>query len=404
MKNPIIPENETDRLNVLKSYKILDTLPEIDYDDITKIASLICGTPIALITLIDEKRQFLKSRMSSTISETPRELSFCSHAINHPNDLMEVPDSRNDVRFADNPYVTGSPFVVFYAGMPLVTPEGYALGTLCVIDNKPRVLSIEQKEVLKSLARQVVHLLELRKKKDLLLQSELALSEFARVVEDFSYAAAHDLKEPLRMIKSFLGLLDKKYHTIFDERAKQYIYQAINGVDRMQHLINNLLDYSKAGSDQEEMEIVDLNEVISSVKELFNLEIKEQNIQIHSMDLPVILISSTDIYLIFQNLIGNAIKFSVPDKIPVIEIKVNETKTHWQFSVVDNGIGILKANLHSVFSLFKRLHSNEAYAGSGIGLAICKKIVEKNEGKIWVESEEGKGCSFHFTIKKLNYT
>ena len=161
---PTIPTNEADRLQSLNSYNILDTLPEREYDDFTQIAAQICDVPIALISLIDKDRQWFKSRKGLEAPQTPRDYAFCAHAINEPDKLFEVKDSTKDPRFADNPLVTGDPRVIFYTGSPLVTPSGHAIGTLCVIDNKPREISQEAKDALQILGRQVVTTLELRKK------------------------------------------------------------------------------------------------------------------------------------------------------------------------------------------------------------------------------------------------
>jgi PAS domain S-box-containing protein len=164
MIKPEIATNEAARIAALREYSVLDTLPEKDFDDITLIASQICGTPISLITLVDSGRQWFKSRVGLDTPETPRDLAFCAHAINKPHEMMVIPDSREDERFADNPLVTGAPEVIFYAGVPLINPDGFALGTLCIIDNKPKELNEQQKTALKSLSSYVVNLLELRRK------------------------------------------------------------------------------------------------------------------------------------------------------------------------------------------------------------------------------------------------
>lgn len=163
MKNPKIPANEKERLKVLEEYQILDTLPEDLYDDITEIASQICNTPISLISLIDDSRQWFKSHHGLDVSETPKDVAYCAHAINEPDKILEVPDAFEDERFHDNPLATGDPHVRFYAGAPLKTKDGHTLGTLCVIDHEKRKLTAEQKKTLWALSRQVVALLELRK-------------------------------------------------------------------------------------------------------------------------------------------------------------------------------------------------------------------------------------------------
>jgi GAF domain-containing protein len=161
MKAPL-PANETERLKALYQFEILDTLAEQVFDDLTLIASRICDTPIALISLIDEDRQWFKSRIGLDAQETPRDLAFCSHAILQ-HEILEVKDATQDRRFADNPLVTGDPRIRFYAGAPLLTGEGYGLGTLCVIDRMPRELTPKQREALQALSRVVLNCIQQRR-------------------------------------------------------------------------------------------------------------------------------------------------------------------------------------------------------------------------------------------------
>jgi GAF domain-containing protein len=179
MKTPI-PKNEKRRLEVLWQYEVLDTMPEEVFDDLAELAAHICEAPIALITLIDEKRQWFKSRVGVSVSETSRDVSFCAHGILN-TELFVVPDATKDKRFADNPLVTADPKIRFYAGAPLVSPDGHALGTLCVIDKVPRQLRPEQEKALRVLAHHVMTQLELRRRS----------RELARVRQESETAKSH---------------------------------------------------------------------------------------------------------------------------------------------------------------------------------------------------------------------
>jgi GAF domain-containing protein len=204
-------KHESERLKLLESYSILDTLPEIDYDNITAIASEICNTPISLVSLIDSKRQWFKSHHGLNVSETTKDYAFCAHAIIDPNDIFIIQDARKDERFFDNPLVTGEPNVIFYAGVPLVGENNLPIGTLCVIDNKPKLLSQTQIHALKALANQVMNLLELRKTKARLEQALEDVEQINQELESFAFIAAHDLKSPLNNISSITNLFLDSY-------------------------------------------------------------------------------------------------------------------------------------------------------------------------------------------------
>ena len=179
---PPVPQNEAKRLKVLWQYEVLDTVPEELFDDLAELAAQICEAPIALISLVDEKRQWFKSRVGTTVNETSRDISFCAYAITQ-NDLFIVPDALRDERFARSPLVTSDPKIRFYAGAPLITPDGHALGTLCVIDKVPRELRLEQKQALRILARHVVSQLELRRRSRELAAAREEHQEFEAEVE-----------------------------------------------------------------------------------------------------------------------------------------------------------------------------------------------------------------------------
>ena len=189
MSAEVLPSDEKERLDALNSYHILDTAIEADYEDLTELAAAICETPIALISFVDKDRQWFKSHKGLPVSETDRAYSFCAHAINDPGELMEISDARTHVRFKDNPLVTGNPEIVFYAGMPLVNEDGFALGSLCVIDTSTKKLTIQQQKALKIIAHQVISKLELRRKVILLENSEKRFRTLSENIQQLAWLA-----------------------------------------------------------------------------------------------------------------------------------------------------------------------------------------------------------------------
>jgi signal transduction histidine kinase len=226
-------------------------------------------------------------------------------------------------------------------------------------------------------------------------QEELARSN--RDLEQFAYVASHDLQEPLRMVAMYTQLLAQRYQGKLDASADKYIHYAVDGALRMQALVQDLLAFSRVGrmgTDLQEIETLGVVEIA-----LKNLQsaIQESAAKISRGDLPVIFADRTQMIQLFQNLIGNALKFRGSDS-PQIQITAEREEGKWCFSVQDNGIGIAAKHLDEVFGIFRRLHTRAEYPGNGIGLAICKKIVEQHGGTIWVDSQPKKGSDFRFTI------
>lgn len=227
---------------------------------------------------------------------------------------------------------------------------------------------------------------------------ELAISNAE--LEQFAYVASHDLQEPLRMISSFLTQIKKKYDPLLDEKGRQYIHFASDGAQRMKQIIIDLLSYSRVGRMEEPLEYINLNELVIEIKALLKRQIEELGAVIEYERLPVILSLKTPLRHLFLNLIENGLKYQNKGNIPWIKITCVDSSAHWHFTIKDNGIGISSEYFDKIFVIFQRLHHKEEFSGSGMGLAICKKSVEYLGGKIWVESEEGKGSSFHWTILK----
>jgi light-regulated signal transduction histidine kinase (bacteriophytochrome) len=225
-------------------------------------------------------------------------------------------------------------------------------------------------------------------------QEELARSN--RDLEQFAYVASHDLQEPLRMVAAYTQLLAERYQGKLDENADKYIHYAVEGALRMQTLVKDLLAFSRVGRKQEPRRETDCNVVVGNVIANLQSLVQETGARIDYEALPILVADPSELLQLFQNLIANAIKFRRAEA-PEIRITATKENKQWLFSFEDNGIGIAPQYAEDVFVIFKRLHTREEYPGSGIGLAICKKIVEHNQGRIWVESQPGLGSRFQFT-------
>jgi len=227
-----------------------------------------------------------------------------------------------------------------------------------------------------------------------------ALIESNKELERFAYVASHDLQEPLRMITSFLQLLQKRYVAQLDEKANEYIQFSVDGASRMKQLILDMLEYSRVNTIADNFEIINLNDLLGEVSLNLFSSIESTNAEVVLPKMPSVRGVRSQMMQLFQNLIGNAIKYRSMDRNPIVAVEAVELDHEWQFAIKDNGIGISPKFYEKIFVIFQRLHSKGSYSGTGIGLAICKKIVDKHGGRIWVESEEGLGSCFYFTISK----
>lgn len=232
-----------------------------------------------------------------------------------------------------------------------------------------------------------------------LQESMRELNQKNKELAQFAYAASHDLQEPLRTVKSFVELLEKQYDGQFDERAAKYFRFISDASTRMSDLIKDLLDYSRIGRDRV-FRPLDCNRIMVEVKEDLGALINETQTQLEVNPLPELTGSETELRLLFQNLISNAIKFRKKDTVPVIKITSESAKDSWKLSFRDNGIGIAEEHWERIFDIFQRLHSKNAYEGTGIGLAHCKKITDLHGGRIWVDSKLNEGSTFYVTLKK----
>jgi signal transduction histidine kinase len=399
-----LPANETQRLDALRALDILDTMPEVEYDDFTMLASRICGTPIALISLIDEKRQWFKSRIGLDAQETSRNVAFCSHAIlPNPPELLEVDNATNDPRFHDNPLVTGAPHIRFYAGAPLITEDNLPMGTLCVIDREPRHLSASQRDALQALARQVSTRFDLRAAQKKLDERNRELERLHAENSQFLGMVAHDLRNPLQVIDGYGKLMLNGLIGPVAPGQKTALDAVTRNCAFMLNLVNDLLSISKinAGALELDRTETDLVQLARKNTELNRLLAEPKGIQIEfsaDTDVPRVRADAFKVEQILNNLVYNAIKFSHSGT--VVQVRVAREGSGARIEVSDQGQGIPAGEIDNLFTPFAKMSvkSTGGEPSTGLGLAIVKRIVEGHGGRIWVESEPGKGSRFSFTL------
>jgi signal transduction histidine kinase len=385
---PPLPANETARLTALARYDILDSERERAYDDFTALAAHICGTPMALIGLIDDRRQWFKSTLNMDGDETPRELTFCAHTL-IDNQLLVVPDTFDDRRFHDHPSVTGAPKIRFYAGAPIVTEDGHGLGTLCVIDDKPRTLTGEQKRALEALSRQVMAHLELRRAMMTLRGTEEAKKKFVANV-------SHELRTPLTSIRGALALALDGGDGL-DEDSRELLGAAHRNANRLLALVNDLLDLEKVGSGELSVKKQDcaLSAVLERAAETVRpiagdagvtLTIAPSSLRLHA--------DPERLSQVVINLLANAVRFS--PKGTTVSVTVEPHGDHVHVMIDDQGPGVPESFRDSIFEPFKQVEGSAAHkkGGTGLGLAISHAIVREHGGWIVVGDAPGGGARF----------
>lgn len=434
-----LPANESDRLIALQRYDVLDTPAESGFDDLTELAAHICGTPIALISLVDEHRQWFKSRQGIDAIETPRELAFCAHAICDPEKVLMVPNALEDDRFSHNSLVTDAPQIRFYAGTPLVTSDGYALGTLCAIDRFPRQLTPKQLSALQALGRQVMSQLELRRslflaqeqhKKLRQTQVQLIQSERLAGLGHLTAGLAHEVNNPITFIHSNLVYVQSHFETLLqalevyqqdscittDAQTKldsldlEFVQNDLpkvvgsmrSGTNRIRKIVDSLRGFTRL--DESDRKPVDLNEGIQHTLEIIQHRLIQTDehsaIQLiyQSETLPLVDCYASQINQVFLSLINNAIdafKFgqSTQSK-PTISIRTKlRPSGEVEIVITDNGAGIPSEIHDRIFDPF--FTTKPVGKGTGLGLSSSHQIITgQHQGILRLTSSSNLGTEF----------
>lgn len=410
-----IPPNEGARLQALYRYELLDTLCEDAFDELTRLASLICETPIALVSLVDSDRQWFKSKVGLDAEQTPREQAFCAYSI-LDDPVFEVPDALQDPRFVDNPLVVGEPHIRFYAGAPLVANDGYRLGTLCVIDRRPRSLSPQQSEALRALSRQAMSLIELRSAlaevnhQSRLIERTRELYEqtLQRQLEDkersqrrsFLGRVSHEFRTPLNAVIGMTSLLKKTAKTPTQARQLGLIARAS---EHMLELISNTLELSRAdgGDGAGEVAKFGLHTLVADIIELMRTRALARNNRL-TVDLgnseSEFSSNARHVRQILLNLLSNAIKFTSNGEVVVT---LRQDHNGLVIAVRDTGIGMQPEQLERAFDEYTRFAHGDGQPGSGLGLAITQALCRRLSGNIVLSSTFGTGTTATVTLPAL---
>jgi signal transduction histidine kinase len=425
---PPVPTDEDARVASLHRYAILDSDPEPSFDRLARLAATLIGTPIALVSLVDETRQWFKARYGLDASETPREMAFCAHTI-MGNDIMEVQDALRDERFAENPLVTGKPDIRFYAGAPLLTPTGLRLGTLCVIDRQPRHLEERDRQVLRDLAETAMHMIELRhaglqavaevaarRRAEAELARQEAESRHAREQAEAALAArslflatmTHELRTPLTAVIGFSGLMvGEVMGPLGDTAYKEFVENIRTSGQHLLDLVNDMLDIARVEAGKLELCTgpYDSRALVQQVVRLVRGLAFERKVTIELAeedDWQMVQVDARAIKQVLLNLLSNAVKFTDPGG--TVRVSARRRGRRLVLTVADNGRGIAPADLARLGRPYEQAGDADSKAkGTGLGLVLSHQLIRRHSGQLVLESETGKGTTASFDLTLAPY-
>ena len=397
-----IPENEVLRVERLKAYEILDTSPEDAFDRVARVAAHVFEVPIALVSLVDENRQWFKARFGLDVCETPRELAFCAHAIAQ-SDMLVIPDATQDDRFSENALVTGAPDIRFYAGAQLRTYDGLALGTLCVIDTKPRSPTQEQLDVLKDLADMVMDALSLRRAGRMARAQARDVAGVSSLRSHFIDSINHEIRNPLTAIIGALTLVNDGSVGEVDEEASRMLGIAKRNSQTLLQMVSDTLDIAKLeqGQDHFSFETCDFTSICAAVFEGRFASLPEQ-FQRMSIDAPSgpqrVYADTERLANAIHYIVSNALQHS-PAGSPV-EVKYRADIETVGLDIISLGPTIPPHERMRAFKPFEKLDGPSSEHGLGLGLSLARAIIEAHGGEIGIRAHAPEGNRVFFDIPR----
>ncbi|WP_207431176.1 sensor histidine kinase [Sabulibacter ruber] len=395
------PAAEALRIDCLDSYQIMDSPSEEAFDSLVQLTASVFKVPFAALSFLHTERLWIKASFGLEIEEMERNTSFCHQTI-QGDEVCVFPDTHLSPLFSQHPAVAGENGIRFYAGAPLITKTGFRLGTLCIMDTQPRSLSPEEKEMLRTLANQVMPRLDLQLREQELEKKTLSAMAFSKKLDSYraeldqiAYAVSHELKSPLRAINNLAEWVSEELEDSSSKETKKKLSLMRGRVHRLENLFNGLLELSNISKIKPKLEQVDTYQMVTKLiaylqqSHSFSYKLAE--------NLPTVEAERKPLETVFWHLLKNAAQHNPTPGLHIEIGTILHTSDQLVFYVKDNGKGIAASHHSRIFELFKTVPGPDKQVHTGIGLSLVSKIVQEREAKVWVESKEPGGSTFYFT-------